>query len=172
VASPSTPHRGERLRLVGPRDHLDAAAENKADIWCSRSPERTLRPKKTNDHRSARAWVTTRLPTQPYLPEDLNHQEISANFEDFTAVFDDRCDAKWFQAYQRKVSSSFRRLQIREKCQGVCSSMNIEGDSGGKTNILGEDFIGYCEKKLYINVSLILNCYRDRAVGIYKYKNL
>jgi hypothetical protein len=50
----------------------------------------------------------------------------------------------------RRVKGScrlhLRSLQIREKYQGVCSSMNIQGDSGGKTNILREDCIGHCEK--------------------------
>jgi hypothetical protein len=30
--------------------------------------------------------------------------------------------------------------------------------------------IGHCEKKIYINMCLILNDYRDRAVWINKYK--
>jgi len=46
--------------------------------------------------------------------------------------------------------------------------IQIQGDSGGNTNILGGDNIGYCEKNLFTNVSLIINCYRDTAVRMYK----
>jgi hypothetical protein len=40
----------------------------------------------------------------------------------------------------------------------------MQGDSGGKVNILEGNSIGHCEKKIYINMCLILNDYRDRAV--------
>jgi hypothetical protein len=43
---------------------------------------------------------------------------------------------------------------------------NIQGDSGGKINTLGGDGIGHCEKTVSINICLILNGYRDRAVCI------
>jgi len=35
---------------------------------------------------------------------------------------------------------------------------------GGKVRILGDGSFGYCEKKLLMNVCLILNGYRDRVV--------
>jgi len=41
---------------------------------------------------------------------------------------------------------------------------DIQGDSGGKVNILGGDSIGHCEIKVHINMFLFLNGYRDRAV--------
>jgi hypothetical protein len=40
----------------------------------------------------------------------------------------------------------------------------IQDDSGGKVNILGGDGICYCENKFCVNVCLILNRYRDRAL--------
>jgi len=40
----------------------------------------------------------------------------------------------------------------------------IQDDSGGKINILGDDKVGYCEKKVLINICLIMNYYRDRTV--------
>ena len=48
----------------------------------------------------------------------------------------------------------------------------IQGDPGGKFNILGRDDMGYCEKKNYMNVCLILNGYRGRAVSVFKYKSI
>jgi hypothetical protein len=42
----------------------------------------------------------------------------------------------------------------------------IQGDSGGKVDVLGGDSIGHCEEKLYMNTCLVLNCYRDTAVWI------
>jgi hypothetical protein len=50
----------------------------------------------------------------------------------------------------------------------VCHLKNnsIQGDSGGKVNILGGDSIGHCEKKVHTNMCLILNGYQDRAVWI------
>jgi hypothetical protein len=46
----------------------------------------------------------------------------------------------------------------------------IQGDSGEKFTILGGDSIGHCEKKyVRMNVYLILNGYRNRAVSMYKY---
>jgi hypothetical protein len=38
---------------------------------------------------------------------------------------------------------------------------HIQGDSGGKANILGRGSIGHCEKKVDTNTCLILNVYRD-----------
>ena len=50
-------------------------------------------------------------------------------------------------------------------CTEVVTQYKIQGDSGGKVYILGGDSIGHCEKKkVYLNMCLILNCYRDRAV--------
>jgi hypothetical protein len=43
----------------------------------------------------------------------------------------------------------------------------IQDDSGGKVNIFGGDKIGYYEKKVCMNMCLILNSYRDRAVRIW-----
>jgi hypothetical protein len=42
----------------------------------------------------------------------------------------------------------------------------IQGDSGGKVNILGGDSIGHCEKKVYVKICVILNCYRDRTFEV------
>jgi hypothetical protein len=47
----------------------------------------------------------------------------------------------------------------------------VHSDSGRKGSILGGDSIGHCEKKVNMNMCLILNGYRDRAVGIYKYQS-
>ena len=46
----------------------------------------------------------------------------------------------------------------------------IQGDSGGKVNILGGDSVSHCAKKIRIAMFLILNGYRDRAVPFYNYK--
>jgi hypothetical protein len=47
------------------------------------------------------------------------------------------------------------------------------GDLGGKVYILGGDSIGHCDKKkVYMNLCLIVNCYWDKAVWIYKYKSI
>jgi hypothetical protein len=43
--------------------------------------------------------------------------------------------------------------------------MYIQDDAGEKVNILGGDNVGDCErKKVYMNMCLIVNGYRDRAV--------
>jgi hypothetical protein len=44
--------------------------------------------------------------------------------------------------------------------------MPIDGDSGGKVSIFVGDNIGHFEKKkdVHMNMCLILNGYRDRAV--------
>jgi len=41
---------------------------------------------------------------------------------------------------------------------------NTEGDLGGKTNILGGNTINDCEKKVPINMLLIFNGFRLKAV--------
>jgi hypothetical protein len=38
-----------------------------------------------------------------------------------------------------------------------------QGDSGGEVNISVGDSNGHCEKKVHMNMCLILNGYRDRA---------
>jgi hypothetical protein len=43
-------------------------------------------------------------------------------------------------------------------------SMCIQGDLGGKINILGGHNIGHCRKKFHTHLCIILNHYRDRAV--------
>jgi len=40
----------------------------------------------------------------------------------------------------------------------------MQGDPGGKASILGGDIVGYCEKKVHMNICLVLYGYRDRAV--------
>ena len=40
----------------------------------------------------------------------------------------------------------------------------IQGDTEENVNILGSDGIGHCEKKNCMNICLIINGYRDRAV--------
>jgi hypothetical protein len=41
----------------------------------------------------------------------------------------------------------------------------IQGDSGGRVNILGGDSIVHCViKKVHMNMCLILNVYRGRAI--------
>jgi hypothetical protein len=38
----------------------------------------------------------------------------------------------------------------------------IQGDSRGKVTTLAGHYVGHCEKKkLYMNICLILKCYRD-----------
>ena len=44
------------------------------------------------------------------------------------------------------------------------SPSSIQSDSGGKFNILGGNSIGHCEKKVHMNMCLILTGNRDRAV--------
>jgi hypothetical protein len=41
---------------------------------------------------------------------------------------------------------------------------HIQGDSGGKINIVRCDSMGHYEKKVHMNLCLILNDYRDRTV--------
>jgi hypothetical protein len=48
----------------------------------------------------------------------------------------------------------------------------IQGDSGRKVNILRDDIINHCEKKVHMNMRLILSGYRARGVRIYKCKNI
>jgi hypothetical protein len=61
---------------------------------------------------------------------------------------------------------------------GVCggltetSPIKIQGVYGGKFNILEGASISHCKKKVNINVFLILYCYLDRAVLIYKCKSI
>ena len=43
--------------------------------------------------------------------------------------------------------------------------VKIQCDSGGQVYNLGGDSVGHCErKKVYMNMCLVLNGYRDRAV--------
>ena len=44
---------------------------------------------------------------------------------------------------------------------------NTQVDPGRKTTILGGDNIGHCEKKVHINMCLILNVYPHTAVRIF-----
>lgn len=53
----------------------------------------------------------------------------------------------------------------------IIYNLFIQGDSGGKADVLEHDSIGHGEKKVDMNNYRILNGYRDRAVRIYKYKN-
>jgi hypothetical protein len=48
----------------------------------------------------------------------------------------------------------------------------ILGDSGGKINFWGGNIVGLCEKKCCMNMRLIVICYWDRAVWIFKYKSI
>ena len=54
---------------------------------------------------------------------------------------------------------------------GLWSSqcLQIQGDRRRKDNILQCDSIGHFEKKVYMNICLILNGYRDKAVWVYRY---
>jgi hypothetical protein len=59
----------------------------------------------------------------------------------------------------------------------VCFSLQIyrlviQGDSGGKADILEGDSIGHFEKEVYMNIYYILNGYRDRAVRSYNHENI
>ena len=40
----------------------------------------------------------------------------------------------------------------------------IQGDSGGKVNILGGDSMGHCEENVHTNMCIFVNGYRERAV--------
>jgi hypothetical protein len=42
--------------------------------------------------------------------------------------------------------------------------LHIQSDSGGKVNILGGESIGHCEKRVHMNMCLIVNGCRERAV--------
>jgi hypothetical protein len=48
--------------------------------------------------------------------------------------------------------------------ENICHliSYNIQGDLGEMSVIWGSDNIRNCEKKEYVNMCLILNCYRER----------
>ena len=46
------------------------------------------------------------------------------------------------------------------------SLKRIQGDAGGKINILGRHSNGRCEKEVHMNMCIILICYRDRAACI------
>jgi hypothetical protein len=48
----------------------------------------------------------------------------------------------------------------------------IQGDSRGKFSILRGDIIGHCEKRVHMNMYLIMNGYRDRAGCLCKYKSI
>jgi len=50
---------------------------------------------------------------------------------------------------------------------------DIQGDPGGKFNILGNDSISYYQKKtVHKNMCLNVNSYGDKAVWIYKYLSI
>ena len=56
-------------------------------------------------------------------------------------------------------------LAVLSHPQAVYSlCVHIQSDSGGKLIFLGGDSIGHCVKKINVNMCLILNGYRDRAV--------
>jgi hypothetical protein len=66
---------------------------------------------------------------------------------------------------------SLLTLNAFMKCTGtalVFICVKIQDDSEGKFNILRGDSIGHCEKKVHMNMCVILNGYRDRAVLFYK----
>jgi len=46
-----------------------------------------------------------------------------------------------------------------------------QADSGRKVNILKDYSKNHWEKKVYMNMCLIMNGYQERTVWIYKYKN-
>ena len=46
----------------------------------------------------------------------------------------------------------------------------IQGDSGGKANVLGGDSVGHCAIKVRMAMFVILNGYRDRDVRFYNFK--
>jgi hypothetical protein len=50
-------------------------------------------------------------------------------------------------------------------CVGVCARA-LQGDSGGKANILGGDSISHCEKKVHMNMCIILNGYQDSCLNL------
>ena len=54
---------------------------------------------------------------------------------------------------------------MTETKKWIYDTTEIQGDSGGKTNILEGDCIGHCEKKkeVHMNKCLMLNGYRDKA---------
>jgi hypothetical protein len=45
----------------------------------------------------------------------------------------------------------------------VFSETNIQGDAGGKVNILGRHSSGRCEKEVHMNMCITLIYYRERA---------
>jgi hypothetical protein len=50
-------------------------------------------------------------------------------------------------------------------CSGQKLVFHIQGDSGGKVNILGCDIVGHYLIKMFVmNICLILNAYRNTAV--------
>ena len=68
-----------------------------------------------------------------------------------------------------KVVPSTESLVMRVFCPARCT---IQGDLGRKFQILWGDIMGLCEKIVRMDMCLIPNVYRDRAVWIYKYKNV
>jgi hypothetical protein len=113
-------------------------------------------PQKINDARSLKASLTSRLTTQRYILKGLNYQELFESFDDSTAVCltIDVTKVSGSRRVKEKCRLHLQELEIREECQSVWSSIYIQGDSGGKVNILGRDSICPCEKNnLYEHVS-------------------
>jgi hypothetical protein len=50
--------------------------------------------------------------------------------------------------------------------------LDVQSDSEGNIIILLRESIGHCDKKVYMNMCLILSGHRDKAVRIYKYKSI
>lgn len=50
-------------------------------------------------------------------------------------------------------------------CRHINTDVNIQGDSGGKITIFEDDWIGICEKKMFIYIHVFsANGYQDRSV--------
>jgi len=60
------------------------------------------------------------------------------------------------------VRPIYGSLDVKRLRTSQC--LQIQGDRRRKDNISGGDIIGHFEKKVYINICLILIGYRDKAV--------
>ena len=75
-----------------------------------------------------------------------------------------RCEQEVLK-HARHCSNFVRMLEVTN-LNSLNFSYYIQSGPGGQINILGGDSIGHCAKNVRVVMCLILNGYRDRAVGI------
>jgi hypothetical protein len=65
------------------------------------------------------------------------------------------------------IASIIKVNQLRTLMTGYPSVLEIQGDSGEKVSILGGESISYGQKRLHMNMCLILNKHRDKVVYVF-----